>query len=115
MSETAKNKKKGGEAVGQPASHPASHSRKNTRSASKKGGGTGGDFRIGSRDILESPEILSPFGFDEESAVQKPRKAGKKAVQDIASECGIQDVNYFIKLFKRQTGLTPNQYRRNCR
>lgn len=39
----------------------------------------------------------------------------KKAVQDIAAECGIQDVNYFIKLFKRQTGLTPNQYRRNCR
>ena len=39
----------------------------------------------------------------------------KKAVQDIAAECGIQDVNYFIKLFKRQTGLTPNQYRRNYR
>ena len=39
----------------------------------------------------------------------------KKAIQDIAAECGIQDVNYFIKLFKRQTGLTPNQYRRNYR
>lgn len=39
----------------------------------------------------------------------------KKAVQDIAAECGFQDVNYFIKLFKRQTGLTPNQYRRNYR
>ena len=39
----------------------------------------------------------------------------KKAVQEIAAECGIQDVNYFIKLFKRQTGLTPNQYRRNYR
>ena len=34
----------------------------------------------------------------------------KKAVQDIAAECGIQDVNYFIKRFKRQTGMTPNQY-----
>ena len=32
-------------------------------------------------------------------------------VQSIAFECGIQDVNYFIKLFKKQTGLTPSQYR----
>ena len=34
-----------------------------------------------------------------------------KSVQDIATECGIQDVNYFIKLFKKQTGLTPARYR----
>ena len=34
-----------------------------------------------------------------------------RTVVDIASECGIQDVNYFIKLFKKQTGLTPVQFR----
>lgn len=34
-----------------------------------------------------------------------------KSVQDIAAECGFQDVNYFIKQFKKQTGLTPNRYR----
>ena len=34
-----------------------------------------------------------------------------KTVQEIATECGIQDVNYFIKLFKKQTGFTPNRYR----
>lgn len=34
-----------------------------------------------------------------------------KAVQEIAAECGFQDVNYFIKLFKRHTGLTPKRYR----
>lgn len=33
-------------------------------------------------------------------------------VQAIAEECGIQDANYFIKLFKRQIGMTPNAYRR---
>ena len=35
----------------------------------------------------------------------------EKTVQEIAAECGIQDVNYFIKLFKKQTGFTPNRYR----
>lgn len=34
-----------------------------------------------------------------------------KPVQEISSECGFQDVNYFIKLFKKQTGFTPNRYR----
>ena len=34
-----------------------------------------------------------------------------KPVQEIAAECGFQDVNYFIKLFKKQTGFTPARYR----
>ena len=34
-----------------------------------------------------------------------------KPVQEIAAECGIHDVNYFIKLFKKQTGFTPKHYR----
>ena len=32
-------------------------------------------------------------------------------IQTIAYECGISDTNYFIKLFKKQTGLTPSKYR----
>ena len=38
-----------------------------------------------------------------------------RSVQDIAASCGIQDVNYFIKLFKKQTGLTPMQFRTSNR
>lgn len=34
-----------------------------------------------------------------------------QSVQNIAAECGVQDVNYFIKLFKKHTGLTPVQFR----
>lgn len=34
-----------------------------------------------------------------------------KSVQEIAAECGFQDANYFIKLFKKQTGFTPSSYR----
>ena len=36
-----------------------------------------------------------------------------KQVQAVAEECGILDVNYFIKLFKKQYGMTPTQYREN--
>lgn len=34
-----------------------------------------------------------------------------RTVQDVAAECGIHDVSYFIKLFKKHTGLTPLQFR----
>ena len=34
-----------------------------------------------------------------------------KLVNTISYECGIQDTNYFIKLFKKYTGFTPTQYR----
>ncbi len=35
----------------------------------------------------------------------------QNSVQQIAAECGIQDTNYFIKIFKKQTGMTPTGYR----
>lgn len=36
-------------------------------------------------------------------------------IQDIASKCGIYDVNYFRKLFKKITGMTPTEYARQIR
>ena len=36
-----------------------------------------------------------------------------KQIQTIAEECGILDVNYFIKIFKKQHNLTPKQYRQS--
>ena len=32
-------------------------------------------------------------------------------VQSISHDCGILDVNYFVKIFKKNTGKTPKQYR----
>ncbi len=36
-------------------------------------------------------------------------------VSQIAAECGIQNPNYFFRLFKQHNGMTPNQYRENIR
>ena len=36
----------------------------------------------------------------------------KLQVQTIAQHCGMSDVNYFSKLFKKYTQKTPNQYRK---
>ncbi len=37
----------------------------------------------------------------------------KIQIQTVAQYSGIDDVNYFIKLFKKFTGMTPKQYRQN--
>lgn len=36
-------------------------------------------------------------------------------VQTVSQYCGIQDVNYFTKVFKKYTGLTPTRYRKERR
>ena len=36
-----------------------------------------------------------------------------KTIGEAASECGIFDVNYFSRVFKKYTGLTPSQYKRS--
>lgn len=36
-------------------------------------------------------------------------------IQTIAMHCGIMDVQYFSKIFKRQVGLTPKEYRETVR
>jgi YesN/AraC family two-component response regulator len=34
-----------------------------------------------------------------------------KSISQIAVELGFEDCGYFIKVFKKETGLTPNTYR----
>ena len=33
------------------------------------------------------------------------------SVRSVAAACGISDVNYFTKIFKKQVGNTPKEYR----
>lgn len=35
-----------------------------------------------------------------------------KTIGEVAAECGIFDVNYFSRVFKRHTGITPTQFKR---
>ena len=41
--------------------------------------------------------------------------ASDMQIQSIAQSCGIPDVNYFTKLFKRIVGKTPKEYRQDTR
>lgn len=38
-------------------------------------------------------------------------RTSRLQVQTIAQHCGISDVNYFSKMFKRYYGVTPKQFR----
>lgn len=35
-----------------------------------------------------------------------------KTIGEVATECGIYDVNYFSRVFKKHTGLTPSQFKK---
>ena len=36
-----------------------------------------------------------------------------KTIGEVAADCGIYDVNYFSRVFKKITGMTPTQYKRS--
>ena len=39
-------------------------------------------------------------------------RSGNQQIQTVAQYCGIPDVNYFTKLFKKHYGVTPREYRK---
>ncbi len=43
---------------------------------------------------------------------QKLVSLTKLSFKDISKHCGINDVNYFSKLFKKYAGVTPSEYRK---
>ena len=72
MSDRNQNKKKTG---------GLDRSRKESKTTKLKGSRETGDFRIGSRDILATPEILPPLGFEEETP--KSRRGRKSPVTSV--------------------------------
>lgn len=57
---------------------------------------------------------LSPQEYILNEKIKRAKKLLENPKNKIASICletGFQDVNYFIRLFKKMEGVTPNQYR----
>ncbi len=46
------------------------------------------------------------------SHAKKILTSHNKTIGEVAAECGVYDVNYFSRVFKKQTGVTPTQYKR---
>ena len=38
-----------------------------------------------------------------------------KTVKEVAYTLGFSDQNYFIRMFRKVTGITPQEYRRNLK
>ena len=49
------------------------------------------------------------------SAAKELLRRSDRPVSDVAEAVGISDYNYFSKVFRASTGLTPTEYRRNVR
>jgi AraC-like DNA-binding protein len=65
-------------------------------------------------DDLGMPPLAYIHQFKVESA-QKRLIAGMEKVSEIAYSLGFQDANYFSRLFRKKTGLSPNDYRNKYR
>jgi transcriptional regulator GlxA family with amidase domain len=59
---------------------------------------------------------LSPTLYLQKVRLEKAKKlllVGKPNVNDIAYAVGYHNVSFFIRLFKKHLGVTPNQWRGN--
>ncbi|MEP7317770.1 MAG: AraC family transcriptional regulator [Panacibacter sp.] len=59
---------------------------------------------------------LSPVDYINEQRIKSARMmllAADRPVTEISFSCGFNNLNYFLKMFKRHTGLTPAQYRKS--
>ena len=56
---------------------------------------------------------ISPIEFILTEKIKRAKmllQEGRYPVKTIAYECGFRDLNYFIRVFRKQEGITPGQY-----
>jgi AraC family transcriptional regulator len=67
--------------------------------------------------LFKEAEGISPRDYLEDLRLRKALSllySRTLSVKEIAFSCGIPDVNYFCRLFRRHTGMSPGEYRRSA-
>ena len=60
---------------------------------------------------------MSPMQYRDQLRLSYAKEcllSGYYNVSETALRCGFEDVNYFVRFFKKQTGMTPGAYRKHC-
>lgn len=92
MSESSHTKSKKNTATNTAANRSDLNSRRGPGRPPRQTARSNGEFKIGSRDILATPEILSPFEFDapvseqKQTAPRHDRKGGRKKANEAVTE-----------------------------
>ena len=78
-------------------------------------------FRIGKTPLYEIAKQNYGCGIAEHIRTLRIEKARRLLLEnpdmrigEIAAQCGYSDYNYFITVFRRMTGTSPRQYRKNA-
>ncbi len=67
--------------------------------------------------LFKDAEGMSPRDYLEDLRLRRALSllySKARTVKEIAISCGIPDVNYFCRLFRRHTGMSPGEYRRSA-
>jgi len=62
--------------------------------------------------FTRSFDHLSPHQRVKVEHAKQLLEAGKDNIKEVSFSTGYEDLNYFRDVFKRHTGLTPQEYRR---
>lgn len=65
---------------------------------------------VKSRKGISPTELIRKMKIDE---AKRLLSVSDMSISDVAESVGIPDVNYFIRVFKKETGLSPLKYRKN--
>lgn len=66
--------------------------------------------------VIKKHEGINPTAFIRRIKIEKAKKLLEKSdltISKIAEEIGFSDVNYFVRVFKAETGITPLRYRKS--
>ena len=69
-------------------------------------------------DAFNNEVSMSCMAYLEDLRVNRAKKIlqfGDESVSEISQICGYDDTNYFSKVFKKHTGQTPSEYRKQMK